>query len=154
MPLTEALISGLAKLGGLRIISRTSAMRYKGTTKSLPQIAQELNVDAVVEGSVLSVGQRVRITVQLISTASDTHIWAEDYDRDLQDVLLLQSEVAQAVAQKIQVTVTAEDANRLLKKSYEQHELPLIYLKAGWDWDDVRDHPGFQNILHQMNFPS
>jgi len=111
--MTEALISGLAKLGALRIISRTSAMCYKGTTKSLPEIAQELNVDAVMEGSVLSVGQRVRITVQLISAATDTHLWAETYDRDLQDVMLLQSEVAQAVAQKIQVTLTAEDTKRL-----------------------------------------
>jgi TolB-like protein/tetratricopeptide (TPR) repeat protein len=112
--MTEALISGLAKLGGLRIISRTSAMCYKGTTKSLPEIAQELNVDAVLEGSVNLVGQRVRITAQLISAATDMHLWAEDYDRDLQDVLLLQSEVAQAIASKIQVALTPDDTKRLL----------------------------------------
>jgi serine/threonine protein kinase len=112
--MTEALISGLAKLGGLRIISRTSAMCYKGTTKSLPEIAKELNVDAVLEGSVNLVGQRVRITAQLISAATDMHLWAEDYDRDLQDVLLLQSEVAQAIASKIQVALTPDDTKRLL----------------------------------------
>jgi TolB-like protein len=87
--MTEALICNLAKLGALRIISRTSAMRYKGSLKSLPEIARELNVDAVVEGSVLRVGQRVRVTAQLIQAATDMHLWAETYDRDLQDVMIL-----------------------------------------------------------------
>jgi len=128
--MTEALISGLAKLGALRIISRTSAMSYKGTRKSLPEIAQELNVDTVLEGSVLLSGQRVRISVQLISAASDTLLWAEDYDHDLQDVLLLQSEVAQAVAQKIQITVTAEDTKRLQSTRKVNPEVYENYLKG------------------------
>jgi tetratricopeptide (TPR) repeat protein len=105
-------------------------MCYKGSTKSLPEIAQELNVDTVLEGSVLLIGQRVRITVQLISAATDTHLWAEDYDRDLQDVLLLQSEVAQAVAQKIHVTVTEEDAKRLQSVRKINPEAYENYLKA------------------------
>lgn len=107
--MTEALIADLAKLRSLRIISRTSAMRYKGSNNSLPEIAEELDVDAVLEGSVLRAGQRVRITIQLIRAATDTHLWAESYERDVQDVLLLQSEVAQAVAREIQVAVTPEE---------------------------------------------
>jgi serine/threonine-protein kinase len=111
--MTEELISNLAKLRALKIISRTSAMRYKESDKSLPEIAAELNVDAVVEGSVLRVGQRVRITAQLIHAATDMHLWADSYDRDLQDVLLLQSDVARAIAREIQVAVTPEENKRL-----------------------------------------
>ena len=80
--MTEALINSLAKIKALRVISRTSAMQYKRTHKSLPEIARELNVDAVVEGSVLRSGERVRITVRLIRSTSDQHLWAEAYERD------------------------------------------------------------------------
>jgi TolB-like protein len=111
--MTEILIANLAKVRALRIVSRTSAMRYKGSNSSLPEIAEELNIDAVVEGSVLRAGQRVRITIQLIRAATDEHLWAESYERDVQDVLLLQSEVAQAVTREIQVAVTPEE-NRIL----------------------------------------
>jgi len=128
--MTEALILDLAKIGSLRIISRTSAMRYKGTDKSLPEIAQELNVEGVVEGSVLRVGQRVRITAQLISAATDTHLWGDNYERDLQDVLLLQSEIARAIAQQIRVTVTPEDANRLASPRPVHSEAYVAYLKG------------------------
>jgi len=88
----------LAQVGSLRVISRTSAMRYKGTGKRLLGIAQELNVDAIVEGSVRRSGQRVRVTAQLVQASTDQHLWAATYDRDLGDVLRLQSEVAQAIA--------------------------------------------------------
>ena len=111
--MTEALIADLAKVRALRIISRTSAMRYKATSKSLQEIAAELNVDAIVEGSVLRAGLRVRITAQLIEAATDTHVWAENYERELQDVLSLQSEVAQAIAQEIKIAVTSDDKERL-----------------------------------------
>ncbi|HEX2713155.1 MAG TPA: serine/threonine-protein kinase, partial [Candidatus Acidoferrales bacterium] len=92
--MTEALITDLAKIKALRVISRTSAMQYKGVRRPLPEIARELNVDAVVEGSVLRSGGRVRITAQLIHAATDQHLWAESYERDFRDVLSLQREVA------------------------------------------------------------
>jgi len=113
--MTEALISDLAKIGGLKVISRTSVMRYKATTKSLPEIAKELNVDAVVEGSVLRVGERVRITAQLIHAATDEHLWAESYDRDLRDILRLHSEVARTIAQQIKVTLTPQVQARMVE---------------------------------------
>jgi TolB-like protein/Flp pilus assembly protein TadD len=99
--LTESLITALAKMGGLRVISRTSTMRYKHTQKMLPQIARELNVDAIVEGSVRRDGDRVRITAELIEGRTDEHLWTESYDRDLRDILSLQSQVAMAIAREI-----------------------------------------------------
>ncbi|HET6181033.1 MAG TPA: protein kinase [Candidatus Sulfotelmatobacter sp.] len=99
--LTESLITALAKVGGLRVISRTSTMRYKHAQKTLPQIARELNVDAVVEGSVRREGDRVRITAELIDGRTDEHLWTESYDRDLRDILSLQSQVASAIAAEI-----------------------------------------------------
>ena len=85
--MTETLIAGLAKVGALRVISRTSVMQYKGAHKPLPEIARELNVDAIVEGSVQRFGERVQITVQLIYAPTDRHLWSETYDRDLRDIL-------------------------------------------------------------------
>ncbi len=111
--MTEALIAGLAKLGGLRVISRTSAMRYKGTRKSLPEIARELRVDAVLEGAVVRSGNRVRVTAQLIHAASDDHMWAESYERPLDDVLALQGELARTIAIQVQGTLTPQAAARL-----------------------------------------
>jgi TolB-like protein/DNA-binding winged helix-turn-helix (wHTH) protein/Tfp pilus assembly protein PilF len=99
--MTDQLITDLAKVGSLRVISRTSVMQYKGAKKSLPAIARELNVDAIVEGSVVRSGQRVRVTAQLVQAVSDQHLWAETYDRDLGDVLKLQGEVADAIAQQV-----------------------------------------------------
>src|SRR5207247_9597327 len=90
--ITEALIADLAKIEALKVISRTSAMRYKGARRPLPEIAAELGVDAIVEGSVVRAGDRVRITAQLIHAATDTHLWAETYDRELSDVLPVQGE--------------------------------------------------------------
>jgi TolB-like protein/DNA-binding winged helix-turn-helix (wHTH) protein len=104
--MTEQLITDLAQVGSLRVISRTSAMRYKGTGKRLPEIAQELNVDAIVEGSVMRSGQRVRVTAQLVQASTDQHLWAATYDRDLGDVLRLQSEVAQAIAEHVRAELT------------------------------------------------
>jgi serine/threonine-protein kinase len=111
--MTEALIADLAKIDGLRVISRTSAMRYKGARRPLPEIAQELGVDAVLEGSVMRSGGRVRITAQLINAASDTHLWADSFDRDLSDVLSLQSEVARAIASEIRIKLTPRAKARL-----------------------------------------
>ena len=108
--MTDALITELAKIGALKVISRTSVMRYKDTRQPLPAIARELGVDALVEGSVLRAGDQVRITAQLVH-ATDRHLWAESYDRDVGNVLSLQKEVARAIVERIEVTLTPrEDA--------------------------------------------
>jgi TolB-like protein/DNA-binding winged helix-turn-helix (wHTH) protein/Tfp pilus assembly protein PilF len=104
--MTDQLITDLAKIGSLRVISRTSVMRYKGTRKSLPEIARELNVDAIVEGSVTRSGQRVRVTAQLVQAPTDQHLWAETYDRDLGDILKLQGEVADVIAGQVRAELT------------------------------------------------
>jgi TolB-like protein/DNA-binding winged helix-turn-helix (wHTH) protein/Tfp pilus assembly protein PilF len=104
--MTDQLITDLAKVGSLRVISRTSVMQYKGTRKGLPEIARELNVDAIVEGSVIRSGQRVRVTAQLVQAPTDQHLWAETYDRDLGDILKLQGEVADAIARQVRAQLT------------------------------------------------
>jgi serine/threonine protein kinase/Tfp pilus assembly protein PilF len=112
--MTETLIAGLARIGALRVISsRTSVMQYKGTHKSLPEVARELNVDAIVEGSVQRAGERVKVTVRLIHAASEQHLWTETYDRELRDVLTLQNDVARDVTQKIQIKLTPQEQRSL-----------------------------------------
>ena len=111
--MTESFIGNLAQIRALKVISRTSIMRYKGSRKSLPDIAHELNVDAVIEGTVQRSGGRVRVTAVLIHAATDTHLWAREYERDLTDVLKLQSEVARAVADEIRIHLTADERARL-----------------------------------------
>jgi TolB-like protein/tetratricopeptide (TPR) repeat protein len=104
--MTEALIARLSTIRALRVISRTSAMQFKGTRKSVPTIGKELNVDAVIEGSVLRSGDKIRVTVQLIRADTDEHLWSGTYDRELQDVLALQSDVTQGIAGHIESAVT------------------------------------------------
>lgn len=111
--MTDALITDLAKIHALRVISRTSVMPYKGKRKPVPQIAQELNVDAIVEGTVTRSGDHVRITAQLIDAPKDRHLWAESYERDLRDVLALQDDVAKAVASQIRITLTPPEQSSL-----------------------------------------
>ena len=111
--MTEELITKLAKIHALKVISRTSAMHYKQPSKPMTQIGRELGVDAVVEGSVLRSGRRVRITAQLIHAATDKHLWAESYVRDVEDVLALQDEIARAIVEQIKITVTPQEKKRL-----------------------------------------
>jgi TolB-like protein/Flp pilus assembly protein TadD len=111
--MTEELITSLGKISALRVISRTSVMRYKGTKKGLPEIAKELNVDAIVEGTILRSGNRVRITANLLHAPTDRHLWAESYEREVRDALALQSEVAQAIAHEVQVKLTPQEQARL-----------------------------------------
>ena len=111
--MTEALISGLAQIRALRVISRTSVMSFKGIQKPLPEIARELKVDGVIEGSVQRENGRVKVMIQLIHGPTDTHLWARDYERELTDVLKLQGEVARAIAQEIRIQVTPEEGARL-----------------------------------------
>jgi TolB-like protein/DNA-binding winged helix-turn-helix (wHTH) protein/Tfp pilus assembly protein PilF len=104
--MTDQLITDLAKIGSLRVISRTSVMQYKGTRKSLPEIARELKVDAIVEGSVIRSGERVRVTAQMLRGPTDQHMWADTYDRNRGDILKLQSEVADAIAGQVRAQIT------------------------------------------------
>jgi serine/threonine-protein kinase len=132
--MTEALISDLAKIGALKVISRTSVMRYKGTEKSLPEIAGELNVDAVLEGSVLLSGERVRITAQLIEAETEQNLWADNYERDLRDILSVQGEVAQAIVHAIQIQLTPEETTRLASARPVNPEAHEAYLKGRFHW--------------------
>ena len=128
--MTDELITDLAKVGALRVISRTSVMRYKGTKKSLPEIARELNVDGIVEGSVLRSGNRVRITAQLLHAPTDQHLWAETYERDLGNVLKLQSEVAQTIAQQVRVQLTPQQRALLRSSPAVNPEAYEAYLRG------------------------
>jgi len=128
--ITNELITNLVKISALRVTSRTSVMRYKGTKKSLPEIARELNVDGIVEGSVTRSGQRVRVTAQLLRAPTDQHLWADTYESDLGDVLKLQSEVAQAIAQQVRVEVTPQQEVRLSSARPVNPEAYEAYLKG------------------------
>jgi eukaryotic-like serine/threonine-protein kinase len=133
--MTEALITDLAKTAELRVISRTSVMRYKGTQKPLPEIARELNVDAVVEGSVQRSGSRVRITAQLIRGATDQHLWAESYERDLRDILGLQDEVAHAIAQRVESKLNPKNQMHSERARPVEPEAYEAYLKGVYYWN-------------------
>jgi TolB-like protein/Tfp pilus assembly protein PilF len=133
--MTEALITDLAKIGALKVISRTSVMRFKDTTEPLPKIARALDVDAVIEGSVLLIGDRVRITAQLLEAATDRHIWAESYERDLRDVLSLQQEVAREIAKAIKVAVTPAEAATLTKVVQVDPKVHDLYLRGRYHWN-------------------
>jgi len=141
--MTESITATMAKIGTLRIISRTSAMQYKGSRKPVPEIARELNVDAVVEGSVLRSGDRVRITAQLIRAATDEHLWAETYDRDLADVLELQSEVSRAIVEAILGKLSPKERADLAGERRLAPEVYESYLRGRHAWqqrtpDDLR----------------
>ena len=133
--MTEALITELAKIRALRVISRTSVMRFQNTSLPLSEIAQELDVGAIVEGSVLKAGKRVRITALLIDAATDDHLWAEGYERDLKDILGIQSEVAEAIAHQIEVTLTPQDQARLAQRRQVDPEAHESYLKGRFHWN-------------------
>src|SRR5713101_7552749 len=128
--MTEELIGRLAGIHDLRVVSRTSVMRFKDAQLSIPEIARTLNVDAVVEGSVIREGSRIRVHAQLIRAATDEHFWSETYDRDLRDVLALQSDVAQSIARKVEVTVTGEEHQRLTAARPVSPEVYESYLKG------------------------
>ena len=133
--LTGELISAVAKIGSLRVISRQSVMRYRGSTKLLPEIAREIGVDHVLEGSVLRAGNRVRISLQLIRAEPEEHLWAESYDRDLGDVLSVQSEVARAVAAEIRIKLTSSEEARLRPSRPAAPGVLEAYLKGRHYWN-------------------
>ncbi|MGH2524936.1 MAG: tetratricopeptide repeat protein, partial [Anaerolineales bacterium] len=141
--MTEALTAELSKISALKVISRTSAMRYRNTDKPMPQIARELNVDALIEGSVVREGDQVRITVQLIHGPTDKHLWAESYQRELRGVLALQSDVARAIAREVRVAVTPAEATRLAAARPVNPEAYQTYLKGRFYWNK-RDDEGLK----------
>ncbi len=141
--MTDALIADLAKIGALRVISRTSVMQYKSTRKPLPEIARELDVDAVVEGSVLRAGDRVQIRAQLIRAETDEHLWAESYERSLRDILALQREVARAIAREIKIVVTPDERARLETAPPVHPAAHELYLKGRY-FEAKRTEDGFR----------
>ena len=128
--MTEALIGRLSMIRGLRVISRTSVMPLKDTRLSAPDIAKTLHVDALVEGSVIREGNRIRVYAQLIRGVTDEHFWSETYDRELSDVLALESDVAQSVSRKVEVTVTGEEHSRLVAARHVSPDAYENYLKG------------------------
>jgi TolB-like protein/DNA-binding winged helix-turn-helix (wHTH) protein/Tfp pilus assembly protein PilF len=132
---TEALITQLARIHSLRVISRTSVMRYKGTGKPLPEIARELNVDAVVEGAVARAGDRIQVTAQLIQARTDTHLWADTYQGDWRNVLTLQNSVALAIADEIRAKLTAEERATFGRRRAVEPDAYLEYLKGRYFWN-------------------
>jgi TolB-like protein/DNA-binding winged helix-turn-helix (wHTH) protein/Tfp pilus assembly protein PilF len=133
--LTEALVTDLAQVRSLRVISRTSVMTYKGTKKKLPEIARELNVDAVVEGSVIRSGDHVQVTAQLIEAPTDTHLWAETYEGSQRDLLALQNRMAQAIVQQVRVKLTPDEKLRLAKIHLVSPESHEAYLQGRYFWN-------------------
>jgi len=136
--MTDELITDLAQLGDLRVISRTSVMHYKGTQKTLPQIAQELNVEAVIEGTVTRAGDRIRMRAQLIRATDDRHLWAQSYDRDYHDVLLLQSEAARDIANQVRTKLLAGNPARSVNpEAYEAYLRGRYQLNTATSEQDI-----------------
>jgi len=133
--LTEALITSLARISALRVTSRTTAMTYKGARKSIPDIARELGVHAVVEGTVLRLGECARISAQLISTRRDTLLWAESYDRNLGDIMALQSEVAQTIARQVEAKLAPREQARVGSTRQLDPQVLEGYLKGRSLWN-------------------
>jgi TolB-like protein/DNA-binding winged helix-turn-helix (wHTH) protein/Tfp pilus assembly protein PilF len=144
--MTDDLIANLAKIHSLRVISRSTAMAYKGTHKPLPQIATELNVDAVVEGTVMRVGNRVRITAELVQVSTDQHLWADTYESPIGDVLALQNRVSSAIVDEIRINLTTEDKERLAQKPSVSPEAYEDYLKGRYYWNK-RSGEGFEKAI-------
>ncbi len=133
--MTDELITDLSQISALRVISRTSVMAYKGARKPLPQIARELNVDAVVEGTVLRSGDQVRITAQLIEASTDKHLWSQSYEGELSDTLALQNRVAGAIADQIRISLTPQEQAALNTVKVVNPEAYESYLKGRYFWN-------------------
>ena len=145
--MTDELITQLAQIGGLRVISRTTAMQYKGTRKSVPEIARELHVDGIVEGTVFRSGEQVRISAQLLNAATDRHLWAKTYERDLNDVLGLQRELARAIAAEIKIKLTPRESARLQNPQPINPEAQAAYLKSRYFIHNQRTPEGARRAI-------
>ena len=148
--MTDELITDLAQISALRVISRTSVMPYKGVRKPLPQIARELNVDAVVEGTVLRSGKQVRITAQLIRAPADKHLWAESYEGDVSDTLALQKKVARAIVEQIRIKLTPQEDAVLENVKVVNPEAYENYLKGRYFWNK-RTADGLKKATYYFN---
>jgi TolB-like protein/DNA-binding winged helix-turn-helix (wHTH) protein/Flp pilus assembly protein TadD len=148
--MTDELITDLAQIRALRVISRTSVMMYKGTHKTLPQIAHDLNVDAVVEGSVVRSGNRIRITAQLIRASADEHLWAESYEDDMRDTLALQNKVASSIAQQIRIELTPQERGVLGSAKMVDPEAYEDYLRGRFFWNK-RTADGLSRAVEYFN---
>jgi TolB-like protein/DNA-binding winged helix-turn-helix (wHTH) protein/Tfp pilus assembly protein PilF len=138
--MTDELITQLAQIGGLRVISRTTAMQYKGTRKSVPEIGRELHVDRIVEGTVFRSGEQVRISAQLVDSSTDQHVWAQSYERDLRDILALQKEVAGGVARQIRANLLPREQPRAVNpQAYEAYLRGRHDLNAATSQADLQD---------------
>ncbi|MGH7518074.1 MAG: protein kinase domain-containing protein [Gemmatimonadales bacterium] len=144
--MTDALIARLARVRALRVMSRTSVMQYKGARTPLPEIAQALRVDAVVEGSVQTAGDRVRVTAQLIDARTERHLWVETYEEELSDVLRLESRIAQSVADEIRIAVTPVERTQLARSAPVNPEVYQLYLRGRYFWNK-RDEEGVKKSL-------
>jgi TolB-like protein/DNA-binding winged helix-turn-helix (wHTH) protein/Flp pilus assembly protein TadD len=149
--ITEELIGRLAAIHDLRVISRTSVMRFKETQPSIPEIAKALKVDAIVEGSVMREGNRIRVHAQLIRGATDAHLWSESYDRELEDVLTLESDVAQAIAGKVAVTITGQERSRLVAARHIAPEVYESYLKGEFALQKSNDRADLEETIGYFN---
>ena len=148
--MTDELISDLGQISALRVISRTSVMAYKHTRKPLPQIARELNVDAVVEGTVLRSGDQVRITAQLIEASADKHLWSQSYQGELRDTLALQNQVASAIADQIRITVNPQELAALKNVRVVNPQAYESFLKGRYFWNK-RTADGLKVALAYFN---
>jgi TolB-like protein/DNA-binding winged helix-turn-helix (wHTH) protein/Flp pilus assembly protein TadD len=148
--MTDELISDLGKISALRVISRTSVMVYKHARKPLPQIARELNVDVIVEGTVLRSGDQVRITAQLIDAAADKHLWSQSYEGELRDTLALQKKVAKAIADQIRITVNPQEQAALKSSKVVNTAAYESYLKGRYFWNK-RTKDGLKVALEYFN---
>jgi len=144
--MTDDLTANLAKIRSLRVISRSTAMAYKGTRKPLSEIARELRVDAVVEGTVLRAGDRVRITAELVQVSTDHHLWADTYESPIGDVLALQNRVSSAIVDEIRINLSPEDKQRLAKTPSVSPEAYEDYLKGRYYWNR-RSGEGFTRAI-------
>jgi TolB-like protein/DNA-binding winged helix-turn-helix (wHTH) protein/Flp pilus assembly protein TadD len=148
--MTDELITDLAQIRALRVVSRTSVMMYKGTRKPLSQIARELNVDAVVEGSVFRSGDQVRITAQLIQVPADKHLWAQSYEGSVRDTLTVQNQVARTIAEEIQIEVTPREQAALKSAKIINPKAYEAYLKGRYSWNQ-RTAEGLKKAVEYFN---
>src|SRR5213080_1877327 len=147
--MTEELISALSNVSGLNVIARTSAMKYRGATKSVAEIGRELDIKTLLEGSVRKAGNKVRITVQLIDARSEEHLWAQAYDRDLEDIFAIQSDIAQRVARALRVQIVRREKRAIEQRATGVVEAYTRYLKGRHEWNK-RSRDGLDVAIGQF----
>lgn len=148
--LTDELITNLAKLNSVRVISRTSVMRYKMTRKPVHQIGRELSVDAVVEGAVVRSPEKVRISVRLVHVQGESHVWAESYERTADDIVLLQNAVARAIAEQIRGRLTSQERNRFTPTNRVDSAAYEAYLEGRYFWEK-RQESALRKAVERFN---